>query len=124
MACFDPLKTIAEADLILEEYRLAKMQGQLTASLQQKLIHVRSELELTREFYQLLTPSRMRMALIFGSGVGGLAFMSMTLGLSMLITLASTGLALNDLRDFVDNRGQIRRIDFKLASIDEAIRAF
>jgi len=112
---FNPIGIIAQADTIRAEYIDASASGRLAdpavrSEIRGKLVHADEELALALEFYARMTPHWTKFALTFGCGLGGLLAMGPTLGWSMVLTMGSAGLALNDTRDFLDNREQMARI--------------
>jgi hypothetical protein len=128
VARFDPTRIIERADATLAEYlegfagkRLAD--PRVSQDLRRRLTEVDEELALTFEFYERMTPHWTTFVLTFACGVGGVVAIPATLGWSMLVTLGSAGLALNDTRDFVDNHEQMRRIEWRRLWIGQAIRA-
>ncbi|HJZ43827.1 MAG TPA: hypothetical protein VJ233_08905 [Hyphomicrobiaceae bacterium] len=128
MARFDPIGIIARADSILREHRDAHARGSLAdpilrEDLRGRLTNALEELELAFEFYQRMTPHWTKFALSFGCGIGGLFAMGPTAGWSIVLTWGSAGLALNDTRDFLDNREQIRRVRRRQLWLSEALHS-
>jgi hypothetical protein len=123
---FDPLGAIARADAALLRYRVFASEGArdraAIAGLCAELEAASRDLALQAEFFAKMTPGWWSFAFKFGVGLGGLAAMPLTLGWSLVLTAASTGLALNDAREFADNNAQLDRLRHRMQRIHAALQ--
>jgi len=123
-ARFQPVEAIARADKCLERAKQAfsgEAHGHLSLAalkaIHKDLLEAHEELDLIVEFYRNMTPGASRFALSFGFGMGGLLGMPFTGGWSLIATYGSAGVALNELRDLVDSKVAIRRVERRQETI-------
>jgi hypothetical protein len=75
----------------------------------------------TLAYYRGATPSRRKIMFTFAVGFAGILASPPTTGASLAITGASIGIALDDIRSYVDNHGQMNRIELRLRRINGAL---
>ena len=128
---FDPIGAIATADQTLAEFSefLATEADELTpidlhsrlAEYGAKLAQANRNLGLQVNYYRIATPTWTRFAFEFAIGFGGAVLSVPTYGLSLIFTAASAGIALNSVREYVDNSAQLDRIELRMKLIEAAL---
>jgi hypothetical protein len=122
---FDPIDALFRADAVLEEFNNYIQHGSASsrAELEKfrlRLVSENQNLGSHLAYYRGATPSRTKFAFSFAVGLAGVLTTAPTFGLSIAVTAASVTIALNDSRSYVDNHGQMDRIELRLRHIQDA----
>ena len=124
---FDPIDALFKADAALEEFNKFIQENTAAARIagleefRQRLANENKNLGSHLSYYHGATPSRTKFIGSFAVGLAGVLTTVPTFGFSLLITGASVFIALNDSRSYVDNLGQMDRIELRLRRIKVAL---
>lgn len=123
---FDPIDALFVADSVLDDFddyiRTLNDSPQKSDldTFSGRLNSANHKLGETLLYYQGATPNRRKIIFTFGVGFAGILASPPTGGASLAVTAASIGIALDDIRSYVDNHNQMNRIELRLRRINAA----